>query len=134
MNIGDESPALLDPIIPADTILLWFLDDGRATCRYEQARDPWSYSRVEKSIDVYNLNHVLIKEERVMKIDEVKRQVIRGEKYISQEGPAAAEHFTDAVRVLADLIAPDAEYARCARAILAGYRDKEWVQEILQAV
>jgi uncharacterized protein (TIGR02646 family) len=55
-NLQDERPTLLDPIVPGDPFLLWFLEDGRAVPRYTPEQSPLFSSRASTSIDVYNLN------------------------------------------------------------------------------
>jgi hypothetical protein len=136
-RLTDERPTLLDPTIPGDPSLLWFLEDGRAVPKYKAERSSLFSSRASISIDVYNLNDFRIKEARVVIAIEIKRQVELGEKHLDEAlsgVPVAVELFQEICRTLLNLIAPQSEFSSAARAILAGYRDKDWVVDALRTV
>lgn len=133
-ELDGEAPALLDPTVPGDPAMLWFLDDGTATPRYAASQARVFNRRAEISIDVYNLNDIRIREERRAIANEIKLQVARGEKFLNaalNEDEAAYELFKEACRVIQAKICEEAEFSSAARAVLAGYRDKEWVVGIL---
>jgi hypothetical protein len=134
-DINGECPCLLDPVVAADPPLLWFLEDGQATPRYKQERSPLFYQRADISIRVYNLNQPKVADARSLVAFEIKHQVQRGEKYLDHAAAgdeAALDHFKDVYRVLQKHIGPEAEYSAAARAFLANYRDKDWVEDALR--
>jgi hypothetical protein len=133
-SVAIERPTLLDPTLPGDPALLWFLDDGTATSRYSASKSPMFSKRAEISISVYNLNDVRIREERRAIANEIKLQVARGERYLDDAlnaDGAAYELFKESYRVIQRMICEEAVCSSAARAVLAGYRDKEWVVSIL---
>jgi uncharacterized protein (TIGR02646 family) len=134
-DLTDEQPTLLDPTVPMDPSLLWFTDDGRAVPRYRLDNSPLFYSRASVSVDVYNLNDFRIKEARVVVAIEIKRQVELGDRYLDEAmggSPAALDLYKEICRRILTFIAPQAEFSSAARAILSGYRDKEWVADTLR--
>jgi hypothetical protein len=136
-RLVDERPTLLDPTVPGDPSLLWFLEDGRAVPKYKEEQSRLFSSRASISIDVYNLNDFRIKEARVIIAIEIKRQVELGEKHLDEvfRGvPVALSLFQEVCRSLLNLITAQSEFSSAARAILAGYRDKEWVVDALRTV
>jgi hypothetical protein len=110
------------------------MDDGQATPRYAKERSPLFFQRAETSIRVYNLNQAKIADARSLVAFEIKHQVQRGEKYLDDAAaglPAALDDFQEVYRILLSLIGPEAEYSAAARALLAGYRDKDWIVQAL---
>lgn len=133
-NLDHERPTLLDPALPGDPALLWFQEEGSAVPRYAKKASELFNTRAETSIRVYNLNDVRIREERFAIANEINLQVARGDKYLdaAMDGDAASlELFKEAYRVIQKLIRDDAVFSSAARAVLAGYRDKEWVVSAL---
>jgi len=133
-RLDNERPALLDPTLPGDPALLWFLEDGTATSRYPASKSVIFNKRAETSISVYNLNDVRIREERYAIATEIKLQVARGERYLDEAmnaDGAAYELFKESYRVIQRMICKEAVFSSAARAVLAGFRDKEWVVSIL---
>ena len=53
---ANETPVLLDPIVPSDTRLICFSEDGVPRPRYTEEQNEWAYRRAEASIDYYHLN------------------------------------------------------------------------------
>jgi hypothetical protein len=134
-DVNGECPCLLDPVVAADPPLLWFMDDGQATPRYKKETSQLFFKRADVSIRVYNLNQAKIADARSLIAFEIKRQVERGEKYLDDAAAgdkAALDHFKEVYRVLSGHIAAEAEYSAAARAFLASYRDKEWVEDALR--
>jgi hypothetical protein len=136
-RLADEQATLLDPTSALDPSLLWFVEDGRAVPRYKADQSLLFFTRASISIDVYNFNDFRIKEARVIMAIEIKRQVELGEKHLDEAYrgvPVALELFQEICRNLLNFIAPQAEFSSAARAILAGYRDKDWVVDALRTV
>jgi hypothetical protein len=93
------------------------------------------FQRADVSIRVYNLNESDIADARSFIAFEIKHQVQRGDKYLdaAETGDASAlDHFEEVCRVLLGLIGPEAEFSAAARAFLAAYRDKDWVEDALR--
>jgi len=130
----NESPCLLDPTVEVDPGYLWFMQDGQATPKHPRERSELFFKRADVSIRFYNLNDSKIADARSILAYEIKRQVIRGDKYLNDAlagDPAAYEHYEEVVRFLLKVIRPQSEYSAAARAFLAIYRDKEWVVTVL---
>jgi hypothetical protein len=137
LNLKNERVALLDPAEEADPGLLGFLDEGTAVPRYSSVASPLFHNRAVISIGIYNLNDVRIREERQAIADEIKFQVARAEKYLTQamgEDEAALDHFKEAVRIIQKLICKEAMFSSAARTVFAGFRDREWVVSTLATV
>ena len=133
-NLSREGPALLDPTVAADPLLLWFEEDGSIVPKYPQTASEGFYRRALISRDIYNLNDVRIKEARVIVALEVKRQVQWGEKYISQwlaGDEDAYDHFVRVFEAIVEMICESAEFSVAARAFLSAYRDREWIENAL---
>lgn len=133
-RLDDEQEALLDPTQPLDPGLLGFLDDGTAVPQYSKDASALFNKRAVVSIDVYNLNDVRICEERRAIANEIKLQVARAEKYLNQAKngeQAPLDHFKEAIRIIRKYTSPKAAFSTAARAVLAGYRDREWVASAL---
>ena len=136
-NLKNERVALLDPAQAADPGLLDFLDEGTAVPRYSSAASQLFHKRAVVSIDTYNLNDVRIHEERQAVASEVKLQVARAEKYLTQamgEDEAALDHFKEAVRIIEKMICKEAAFSSAARTVFAGFRDRDWVVSTLATV
>lgn len=135
--LAGESVCLLDPTVAMDPGLLAFSEDGRALPSYSPESSPLFHKRAETSIAIYNLNDVKVREERTVIALEVQRQVQRADKYLTEASKGdepALEHFKEASRLLMGMMGPQAEFSSAARAVLSGYRDKEWVAAVLRTV
>jgi hypothetical protein len=133
-SLESEQAALLDPTEPLDPSLLGFLDDGTAVPRYPKDVSALFNMRAVVSIDVYNLNDVRICEERRAIANEIKLQVARAQKYLNQAKngeQAPLDHFKEAIRIIRKYTSAKAEFSTAARAVLAGYRDSDWVSSAL---
>jgi hypothetical protein len=136
-NLENERLSLLDPTQAADPGLLGFLDEGTAVPRYSMEVSPLFHKRASVSIDVYNLNDVRIREERQAVAIEIKLQVARAEKYLTRamaDDQAAYDHFKEAIRIIQSKTSDEAVFSSSARAVLAVFRDKEWVASTFATV
>jgi uncharacterized protein (TIGR02646 family) len=136
-NLDTEKPRLLDPARDGDPSLLWFHSEGSAVPKYPRERSELFNDRAECTIRIYNLNDIRIKEERLAIAKEIQLQVARGDRFLDQAfagDNAALELFKEAYRVIGRLIAPDAEFSSAARAVLATFKDKDWVEAALTTV
>jgi hypothetical protein len=129
--ITRESPYLLDPGNDADTTLLWFDPDGRATFRYPDR--PFASEKARISIEVYNLNHVDLTEGRLAISNRVKQLVRDGNRYLDEylSGNLTAGYgFGRTIQALRQMLDNQAEYSSAARAMLMGLRDSRWVETV----
>ncbi len=132
-NLDDETPLLLDPTVLADTLLLWFLDDGRACPKYPEACG-LLHQKAESTIDILNLNDSRICEARrelwlrCLCLIERGDRVYAKWKSGSHEG---AHGFENVIEEMWRLIQLSAEFSATARACFRG-SSCAWVKEIFQ--
>jgi hypothetical protein len=134
-NFKRENPVLLDPCNPSDVLLLSFSDDGRAIPAFSKEEKPWAYERADRSIELYNLNEVEIKEARQGIYNRIKILIEDGDEYFQEaydlNAPASLA-FERVIEELARLIHKDSEFSAFSKAIIAGFRDKlrPWLNRI----
>lgn len=126
-EIGDEIPVLLDPCCKEDTELLEFLPDGRSTLSQNFIGERIAEFRVKESIVLLNLNFPTFNEERESLRNKVLKLVNRGDRYIENNSNAIEDVKED----LQELMAPSASYSKAAECYVRGYRDREWVEELI---
>jgi hypothetical protein len=70
----NEEPILLDPIVPADTLLLCFSEEsGAPRPRYSKEKNEWLHQRAAESIDYYHLDEASWNVKRADLMAEVKK-------------------------------------------------------------
>lgn len=135
-DISNEFPCLLDPNDPLDPPLLWFDETGKAMPKFGLDENATNHTRAESSIKYYNLNHVLITENRKALYWSIKRELLDCHKYFikAMNGETSAKDMVRKCMIsLASYIQPNAEYSVTAKCILMGFRaDFEWVDDIFQ--
>lgn len=129
---GHESPVLLDPCKTHDPGLLDFYEDGRPCARYpdHNARK----QRAETSVKTYHLDHPDLIEKRRTLAAEIKAKINEADALFDQcdaGNPAINNAFSGLIRVLSNAISETAELSVFARTIVAGARDKIWVDALL---
>ena len=124
-----ERPCLLDPTNANDPRLLSFDQYGCAVPRKNKDMDPIAYYRAEKSIELYNLNHGLIRQERVILYRAILEAVERID--ILNSDDLCDLEYT--MNNLAKMISEDAKFSAAARVYLSSLRsnEREWLQELL---
>jgi uncharacterized protein (TIGR02646 family) len=139
-NEGDdltrEDPLLLDPVRPADTVMLWFTEDGRAVERYSEQNNRLAYWRANKSIELYNLNHIDIVEARKALFAEIRRLVKEGDAHLSdlERGEhAATVGFNSVVEKMLDLMSATSIFSASAKSMVIGLKDinRPWLESLL---
>lgn len=123
-------PLLIDPTNPADPLLLWFQDDGRACPKYSESHDLF-HQRAKVTIDILNLDDIKIVEERKKLWNYCLEIINRGDKAFAQYqrgSPAARVQFETVIRQIREIIQPSAEFSATARACFSGSA-QEWVRE-----
>ncbi len=128
-----EGALLLDPCNRADVSLLWYAEDGRVVPRYDEKDIPLAYKRADKSIELYNLNEVEIKEARRAIYKKIKELVNDGDLYFDSfcSGNVDADHAIGKIIANLDaLITEKAEFSAYAKAIVEGFSQtgRLWMQ------
>lgn len=137
-DLTREDPLLLDPINPADPLMLWFAEDGRAVERYSEADNTLNYSRAKASIELYHLNHVDLTEARKAIFVEIRRLVKEGDSHLLdwEHGEHAAKvAFNGVVKKLFEILEAETEFSASARSMILGLRDvnRPWLESLLAA-
>jgi len=71
---ANEEPILLDPVVPADTLLVCFAEEsGSPRPSYAKEKNEWLYQRAEESIDYYHLDEATWNAKRADLMAEVKK-------------------------------------------------------------
>jgi 5-methylcytosine-specific restriction endonuclease McrA len=130
-----EKVILLDPVKAADTILLYFGDDGEVQSRHPKG-PTWRAERVKISIDVYHLNHTDLIEARLELLNRIRNSIDLGKTFYSawQHGDDKAEiAFNSALDSLKQLVTDRAEFSTAARDMIKGMREEDhrWIDDIL---
>ncbi len=135
-QVAAEQPVLLDPTVQADVLLLWFDEDGNARPAVTDLA-PWPHERAVQSIDLYNLNHVDIREARLAVAAACKNLVdLIDDAWVaySQGVPAAEALFTSRIGDLdTTYLLASAEFSAMARSTLRGLRspDRPWLEALI---
>lgn len=128
-----ESPVLLDPCKTMDPGLLDFYEDGRPCARYPDHNV--RKRRAEASVKTYHLDHPDLIEKRRTLAAEINAKISEADALFDQcdAGNAAIDNaFSGLIRVLCTAISESAELSAFARKVVAGARDKVWVEELLR--
>lgn len=130
-----EEPALLDPTVMSDPLLLTFEKDGTAKPTWRKEQFPRLFERADISITYYHLNHTDLVERRIAVVcNEVEKLVGRGDKYFERlvEGDNSAEDaFNDVLKDLKKMMKDESEYAAAAKAVLKLYKSSVWVDAVV---
>lgn len=125
-EIVNERPVILDPCSEADTELLEFQPDGRPVVSMAHATDAEACFRVEQSKLLLNLDFPTFNEDRERLYNRIEQLVKRGDSYEACN-PALADVKED----LRNMMASDAEYSKAAESYVRCFRDREWVEELI---
>lgn len=130
---NDESPALLDPCVLQDTLLLDFLSSGEPRAKYPS--HPVKKLRAEESIKLYHLDHPgLIERRRILaaRIESWIKKANRLYDRCDTGDPAIDQAFEEIACNLADAISETSELSAFARKVIKGASDIVWVEELFQ--
>jgi uncharacterized protein (TIGR02646 family) len=139
LDLLQEKPLLLDPMVKSDTRLLQFDVDGTA---YPAKKEPSvEYQRADESIKIYHLNaHDLTEKRRTMVCNQVERLLQDGQGFCyclekSDNDVAALAGFSRVLNQLSRMLDAEAEYSMAAKSVLRFYRKQyPWVEEVLDEV
>ena len=129
----NESPVLLDPCRAHDPGLLDFLDNGRPCARYPGHAT--RRLRAEESIRLYHLDHPDLIELRKVLSAQLIEKIKKADRLFDRcdtGDPAIDDAFDELICSLGDAMADCAELSTFARKVVSGYREREWVEELLR--
>jgi hypothetical protein len=108
---ANEEPILLDPVVPADTLLLCFSEESGAPCpRYTKEKNEWLHRRAEESIDYYHLDEASWNVKRADLMAEVKKLCEQLEDLSTQQQRDEAAYAAKIGEIVA-YISPFAEFS-----------------------
>jgi len=135
--LRQENAILIDPCSHSDVALLAYREDGRVVERFDKddKTRQIGYDRANRSIDIYHLNEVEIKEARLALYDKIIELVERGDKHFEhayQNDASADEAFEDVVNDILDIMGSEAEYSAFAKAMITSLRNRErpWLDSL----
>jgi len=127
-EVIDELPVLLDPCVESDTQLLAFSPEGKPVVAPHAANCPIARKRVEESNLLLNLDFPTFNEEREELYAEVVKLITRGDRYAANRSDALEDVKED----LDAMLQPNRAYSKAAESYIRGFRDRDWVDEIIQ--
>ncbi|MGY8705581.1 hypothetical protein RAD16_07530 [Bradyrhizobium sp. 18BD] len=129
----DEHAVILDPTDADDVDLLTFDEFGRPRPR-SRDKDAWEYKRTILGISLLNLDHPDFVKERARLARQIKRLVRNGTKAhrdLRNGEPSAKARLRDIKADLKRMIDPTAEFSRYCEIVLRGYREHDWVDQMV---
>lgn len=130
-NLEDEMPLLLDPVVPGDPELLWFMEDGKP---YPAAREgTFPCERARKTIELLNLDDERVVEARKAVWVDCQRLIQRGDEaygHYRQGSSAGMQKFRQVCQEIREIVSPEARYSATARAYLRS-STIEWVRALV---
>jgi hypothetical protein len=132
-DLEDEHPLILDPTDAHDVDLLTFDDFGRPKPRSQDVGS-WEYKRTEQTILLLNLDHRDFVKARAKLAREIRSLVSRGAKAhrdLRAGDDGARARLRDIKASLKRMIQPSAEFSRFCETILRGYREHDWVDQMV---
>jgi hypothetical protein len=133
-DLSEEHPALLDPTLASDCLLLTFDPDGTVHSRFAEQSNPLSYKRAETSIRCYHLDKEDFKERRQILANRVEQLVANGDYYlhrVEQGEESARRSFDEVVKDLRAMMHEQAEYSMAVKEICRVHRNRAWVDALL---
>lgn len=134
-DLDIERPELLDPCDVDVHFLLTFHESGLAAEAFKKEKDAEKYQRANISIKLYHLDHQKAKRERKAIAIAIREKVRRINALEGLDPKAKVDkvlkEIKDIKRDLVSLIYDRAEFCTAARIYLRGFRNVDWVCEIL---
>jgi len=131
-ELNAEDFILLDPCRGSDPGLLDFRADGTSCAKYPQQAK--RSTRADRSIHYYHLNHPDLRESRRQLALQLT-EWIRGADAIYHDGdqgdPKVEQAFSVFIESICRALCESAEFSVFARRIIDGYRDRPWIEELL---
>lgn len=132
-SLGLEDVVLLDPCKGSDPGLLDFKVDGIPCAKYPNQQK--RCFRATESIKYYHLDHPELVESRRQLALQIKDWVDGADAIyaeVDQGDPRVERAFSRFVESICRALAEGAEYSVFARRVVDGFRDKPWVEDLLQ--
>jgi uncharacterized protein (TIGR02646 family) len=132
-ELNSEDFILVDPCRGTDPGLLDFREDGAPCARYpdqSKRRD-----RAEQSIKYYHLDHPELLESRRQLALQLRDWIDGADSVYDKldQGDAGGEHaFSRFAESICRALREGAEFSVFARRIVEGFRDREWVEDLLR--
>lgn len=134
-ELSSEDRVLLDPCAATDPVLLDFLDDGNACAR--NPNNQKQSDRADQSIHYFHLNHSELVEARRMLALHLKDLILRAQElhdYLGGADPKLEKAFAGVIMELVRAMHERSEFSIFARRVVAGHRNYEWVDDLMQQV
>lgn len=132
-QLNAEDVVLIDPCKGGDPGLLDFRADGRPCAKYQaQAKRK---DRAEQSIRYYHLDHPDLVESRRLLALQIKDWVEGADalyKDLDQGEPGTELAFSRLTENICRAVGEKAEFSVFARRMVEGYKDRPWVEDLLQ--
>lgn len=129
-----ERPMLLDPIKDDDCKLLTFNDNGEA-CPVVENEDSEEYKKVNRSIELYHLNHKPTTRARRFVFQRIRSLISSTNELLDEGVDEKSEAIRENRKELIRLIRPECKSTKfntAARIYLKKYEDdNQWVKDIL---
>ena len=123
-NHREEVAALLDPTKVSDFWLLAFSEDGSVEPAVDEATDSFNYKRAINSIKRYHLMHPAIREQRIVRLEEVARWVKEADeaqkRFDETREVSARDNAENRIRDIRRRLLPEAEHSIAVKYLLAG--------------
>lgn len=132
-QLNTEDVVLVDPCKGGDPGLMDFLADGRPCAKYSaQAKRK---DRAERSIQYYHLDHADLVESRRQLALQIKDWVEGADALyqgLDQGDPGTELAFSRFTENICRAVGEKAEFSVFARRMVEGYKDRPWVEDLLQ--
>jgi uncharacterized protein (TIGR02646 family) len=133
--LNTEDVVLLDPCRGVDAGLLDFFGDGKPCAKYPD--QPKRRARADQSIRYYHLDHPDLVESRRQLALQIKEWIDGADAIydeVDQGDPKQERAFAGFVESICRTLGENAEFSAFARRIVDGYRDRPWIEDLLQCV
>lgn len=132
-GLNAEDRILIDPCWSSDPGLLDFRDDGTPCARYPN--QPKRCTRANQSIHYYHLDHPELIESRRQLALQLANWIDGADAIYNaedQDDPKTERAFSSLTESICQAVSERAEFSVFARRIVDGYRNKPWIEDLLQ--
>ena len=132
-ELNSEDFILLDPCRGTDPGLLDFIDEGSPCPKYSD--QPKRRERAEQSIHYFHLDHPELVESRRQLALQIREWIDGADSIFDKldQGDPKTEHaFSRFAESICRALGVNAEFSVFARRIVEGFRDRPWVEDLLQ--
>ncbi len=123
-----EQPLLIDPCNPAEVALITFSENGEATTRYNKTEKPRLFTKADRSIKLYHLNHSDFVKARISIRDTLKKCIEDAQRYYKRLDDANTDTeraYARAICYLRKARSEKAPFSSFASAVLEPYRSDD---------